>query len=208
MNRCPESDRIEAWLDREMKPGDAASFERHLAGCEHCAAEARALESLYESLRAVPRWDPGPSLTERILDRVVPSRVFRRQLTVLGWCYTAVTAVTTFAFISWVVRPETHVWLGRLVSAAYGRLIDTGLFALDAIMTVALRLQRGWGLVEVLGGWVVPVARALAALAADPVVSGALWGAVACCAALLWWLRPSPVRVMRGRNRHVGILSL
>ncbi|MGH7730242.1 MAG: anti-sigma factor family protein [Candidatus Eiseniibacteriota bacterium] len=205
--RCPESERIEPWLDGELPSASARAFEAHLDGCGRCEAELRALESMVASLRALPVRDPGPVLTERILDRVLPSRVRRHQVVVLGWCYTAVSAVTTFGFISWAVRPETHVLLGRLVSAAYGRLIDTGLFTLDAIMAVALRLQKGWGLMEVMGGWVLPVLRALAAVASDPWIAGALWGAVACSAALLWWIKPRPIRVLRG-NRHVGILAL
>ncbi len=206
-NRCPESERIEPWLDGELPSASARALEAHLDGCTRCGAELRALESLYVSLRGAPVWDPGPALTERILDRVLPSRVRRHQVMILGWCYTAVSAVTTFGFISWVVRPETHVWLGRLVFAAYGRLIDAGLFALNAVMVVALRLQQGWGLLEVVGGWLVPVFRALAALASDPWIAGALWGAVVCSAALLWWIRPRPIRIVRG-NRHVGILAL
>ncbi len=204
---CPESERIEAWLDGEMPSASARAFERHLDGCARCEAEARALRALYASLRGMPVWDPGPALTERVLDRVLPSRVFRHVVTVLGWCYTAVSAVTTFAFISWVVRPETHVWLGRLLSAAYGSIIQTGLFALDAVLALGLRLQRGWGFVEVVGGWVVPVARALGALATDPWIAAALWSALACSAAVLWWIRPRPVRVVRG-TRNVGILAL
>ena len=207
MNRCPESEWIEPWMDRELTAEAAHAFKRHLAGCERCAAETRAFASLFAALRVAPARLPGPALTERILDRVVPSRVRRHQITLLGWCYTAVSAVTTFALISWIVRPETHVWLGRLVSAAYGRLIDTGLFALEAIMEVALRLERGSRLLEVLGGWVVPVGRALGALASDPLVAAAVWGAVASCAALLWWMRPRPIRIVRG-NRHVGMLAL
>jgi len=206
-HRCPESERIEPWLDGDLPSASARAFEAHLDGCARCGAELRALQSLDASLRALPVWDPGPGLTERILDRVLPSRVRRHQVMILGWCYTAVSAATTFGFISWVVRPETHVLLGRLASAAYGRLIDTSLFALDAIMAVALRVQKGWGLVEVMGGWVLPVLRALAAVASDPSVAGALWGAVACSAALLWWIRPRPIRTVRG-NRHVGILAL
>jgi len=205
--RCPESERIEPWLDGELPSASARAFEAHLDGCARCGAELRALESVYASLRAIPVWDPGPALTERILDRVLPSRVRRHQVMILGWCYTAISAVTTFAFFSWVVRPETHVLLGRLMSAAYGRLIDTGLFALNTILSIALGLQKGWGLVEVLGGWVMPVLRALAAVASDPWIAGALWGAVLCTAALLWWIRPRPVRIVRG-NHHVGILAL
>jgi predicted anti-sigma-YlaC factor YlaD len=206
MNRCPESERIEPWLDGELSLEVARALEGHLAGCPRCAAERVSLESLYASLRVARVPDPGPVLTERILERVVPSRIRRRQVTVVGWCYTAVSAVTTFAFISWIVRPESHVWLGQLVSAAYIRLIDTGLFALEAITATALRVQHGLGLLEVLGGWLVPVARAFGLLATDPMVAVSLWAAVATCALLLWWMRPRPVRIARG-NRHVGILA-
>jgi anti-sigma factor RsiW len=206
-NRCPESERIEPWLDGDLPSASARAFEAHLDGCARCEAEVLALRSLDASLRALPVWNPGPRLTERILDRVLPSRVRRHQVMILGWCYTAVSAVTTFAFISWAVRSETRVWLGRLVTAAYGRVIDTGLFALDAIMVAALQIRQSWSLVEVMGGWVLPVLRALAAVAADPWIAGAVWGAVACSAAVLWWIRPRPIRIMRG-NRHVGILAL
>ena len=207
MNRCPESERIEPWLDGELPSASARAFERHLDGCGRCEAELRAVRAMYASMRGITIWDPGPALTERILDRTLPSRVFRHHVTVLGWCYTAVSAVSTFAFISWAVRPSTHVWLGHLASAAYARMIDAGLFTLDTLLTVVLRLQQGWGLIEVLGGWVLPVLRALAAVAADPWIAGALWAAALCSVGLLWWIRPRPVRVLRG-NRHVGILAL
>ena len=207
MTRCPHSERIEPWLDRELSPQEARDFARHLGECARCAAECRALEGLAATLHAAPLWNPGPALTERILDRVAPSRVRRRQVTVVGWCYSVVSAVTTFAFISWIVRPETHVWLGRLLSAANARLIDTGLFVLDSLMGASARLQRGWGLLEILGGWVLPVVRALGALASDPTVAAMLWGSVVTCAALLWWMRPRPIRTVKG-SRHVGILAL
>jgi len=207
MNRCSESERIQEWLDGELPSASARAFERHLDGCRRCEAEVQALRALYASLDRLPVWDPGPRLTEQILDRTLPSRVRRHLVTAIGWCYTAISAVTTFAFISWIVRPATHVWLGHLLTTVSTRLIDTGLFTLDAIMALALHVERGWGLVEVLGGWVLPVARALAAVASDPWIAAALWAAALCSAALLWWIRPRPVRIVKG-NRHVGILAL
>jgi anti-sigma factor RsiW len=206
MNRCPESERIEPWLDGELSREAARAVAEHVAGCARCAAERASIESLFASLKHARVKDPGPALTERILDRVLPSRVFRRQVTVLGWCYTAATAVTTFAFISWIVRPETHRWLGHLVTAAYGRLIDTGLFALDAITTTLLRVQRGLGVLEVVGGWLVPVVRAFGLVATDPRVAASLWAAVGACVLLLWWMRPRPAGIVRG-GRHVGLLA-
>ena len=127
-------------------------------------------------------------------------------MTLVGWCYTAVSAVTTFAFISWVARPETPIWLGRLVTAAYGRLVDTALFGVSALTATAVRVQQGLGLLEVLGEWLLPVSRALRLLASDPMVAAPLWGAIATCAVLLLWMRPRPLSIVRG-NRHVGILA-
>jgi len=207
MNRCSESERIQEWLDGELPSASARAFERHLDGCRRCEAELGALRSLYASLDRLPVWDPGPRLTERILDRTVPSRVRRHLVTAVGWCYTAVSAVTTFAFISWIVRPTTHVWLGHLVTTVSTRLIDTGLVTLDAFMALALHAERGWGLIEVLGGWVLPVARALAAVASDPWIAAAMSAAALCSVTLLLWIRPRPVRIVKG-NRHVGILAL
>ena len=206
MNRCPQRERIEPWLDGELDAEASLGLERHLSACGDCAAERASIEALYASLRMDRFADPGPALTERILDRVVPSRVRRRQVTVVGWCYTAVSAVTTFAFISWIVRPEAHVWLGKLLFVASARLIDTGLFTLGALTAIAVRLQQGLGLLDALGGWLVPVARALVSLVTDPVVAAPLWGAIVTCALLLTWMRPRPAHLSR-RDRHVGILA-
>jgi anti-sigma factor RsiW len=207
MNRCPETERIEAWLDGELPAGAAQAFESHLAGCRDCAREAAALRRLYAHLRALPLMDPGPGLTERILDRAAPSRVRRRQLAVVGWVYTAVSAVSTFAFISWIVRPETHAWLGTMIGAAWTQVIRAGLMALGALTEGLLRLQHGTGLFDALGGSLVfVVARALAALGADPWFAASLWAGLILCATLIWWMRPRPLRIV-GRDRHVGILG-
>lgn len=206
MNRCPETERIEAWLDGELSPAAALALEAHLGTCRDCAREAASMRRLFAHLRATTARDPGPALTERILDRVAPSRVRRRQLTVIGWCYTAVSAVTTFAFISWIVRPETHVWLAGLVGDAYHQLVRTALFSLTALTDAVLGLHHGLGLLGSLAGWIVPAARALTSLGGDPWFAATLWASVATCAILLWWMRPRPVRIVR-RDRHVGILG-
>ncbi len=76
----------------------------------------------------------------------------------------------------------------------------------DAITATALRVQHGLSLLEVLGGWLVPVARAVGLLATDPRVAASLWAAIAACALLMWWMRPRQVRITGG-SRHVGILA-
>ncbi|MBI1795824.1 MAG: zf-HC2 domain-containing protein [Candidatus Eisenbacteria bacterium] len=206
MKRCPETDRIEAWLDGDLPPAASLVIEAHLAGCRDCAREAASLRRLFAHLAVSPARDPGPRLTERILDRVAPSRVRRRQVTVLGWCYTAVSAVSTFAFISWIIRPETPATLGRLVGGAYSQLIRVGLFTLEAVTSSALRLHHGLGVLGTMAGWILPALRALASLGGDPWFAGTLWASFAASATLLVWMRPRPVRIVR-RDRHVGILG-
>jgi hypothetical protein len=85
-------------------------------------------------------------------------------------------------------------------------LVDTGLFALHVLTVTALRVREGLGLLEVLSGWLGPVARALALLATDPRVTASLWAAGAACALLLWWMRPRPAGIAGGRG-HVQILA-
>ena len=58
MNHCPESERIESWLDGELSPEAERALEGHVVGCARCAAERASLESLYASLR-VDLSDPG-----------------------------------------------------------------------------------------------------------------------------------------------------
>src|SRR5262249_57386095 len=99
MNRCRESRLVQSWLDGDLSGGQASAFAAHLARCATCTAEVRAYRALFVSLGedlAAP--DPGPALTERILDRVVPSRLRRRWVTAIGWTYTTASAVSTFAF--------------------------------------------------------------------------------------------------------------
>src|SRR5262249_35458175 len=117
MNRCRETRNVQEYLDAELDAERALAFEHHLETCETWLAEVRAFRSLFQTLGDFREervlLDPGPGLTERILDRVLPSRLRRRLVTVLGWIYGSTTAVTTFAFVSWISRPDSHVWLAQ-----------------------------------------------------------------------------------------------
>lgn len=53
-------ERLSAWLDGELEPGEASAVASHVAGCPACAAEARALEAVSEVLGEVAP-EPGPA---------------------------------------------------------------------------------------------------------------------------------------------------
>src|SRR5262245_4734751 len=52
MTRCPETSRIQDWLDGELLPERAARLEAHVAGCAECRAEATAYRALFAELRS------------------------------------------------------------------------------------------------------------------------------------------------------------
>lgn len=61
---CSRSWQAEATLDERLSRGDRASFERHVATCESCAAELRRLRWLAELAQQVPV-QPYPELEQR-----------------------------------------------------------------------------------------------------------------------------------------------
>ena len=82
MNRCREARHIQDYLEGELALERSRGFEAHLEGCVECRAEVASYRTLFASLDGsldrVTVEDPGPALTERILDRVLPSRLRRR----------------------------------------------------------------------------------------------------------------------------------
>ena len=54
MNRCPETIKVQDWLDGELAPAEAARFEAHLTACGECEAEALTFRVVFNELRAVP----------------------------------------------------------------------------------------------------------------------------------------------------------
>jgi len=188
--RCPQRDQLHEWLDGALDGDAAGRFAAHLEGCESCAAELAVftrLEAMVASARVV---DPGPALTERILDHVVPSRVRRRFVTVVGWAYTAVTAASTFAFMSWVTRPGTPVWVTDQLGQLYLAGIKAGLFTLHTLVAATLRFGDGWGQLGTFAERLAPLAHAAAVTLAQPVLAGTLLAAVASTIAVLRWMRP------------------
>ncbi|HYM81308.1 MAG TPA: zf-HC2 domain-containing protein, partial [Candidatus Limnocylindria bacterium] len=118
MRTCTESRRLQIYLDGELSEAQAGAYRLHLETCPACTQELALYRRLFAALRPSPVPDPGPALTERILDRVLPSRLRRRWVAALGWSYTAASATCTFMFVSWIARPETHVWLATQLGVA------------------------------------------------------------------------------------------
>jgi predicted anti-sigma-YlaC factor YlaD len=205
MTECPHTPRVEDYLDGQLRAAEREAFRAHLAGCEACAAELTQFARVFSALREAPIWDPGPRLTERVLDHVLPSRLRRRWVTALGWSYSAVSSVCTFLFISWVMRPDTPIWLVARMTEAYERLIHTGAFTLEVLWFAAMQLSTGWGLVESLVARLAPVGRALWLPLGNPVIGAALWAAIVSCTLLVWWLKPRRDAVKEAR--HVDLLG-
>jgi anti-sigma factor RsiW len=70
MSACPPRDRLDAYLDGALAPWEAAAFERHLAGCAACAAEAALGRQLLATLHATPPETAPPSVLDGALARI------------------------------------------------------------------------------------------------------------------------------------------
>ena len=199
MKRCPDPDRLEALFDGELSAAEADAVRAHAASCDECATELAVLERVAACVRQATVVDPGPALTERILDRVLPSRLRRRWVTALGWTYSGATAISTYAVIAWISRPDTPGWVVDRLGEGSLRALQAGLFTLNAIAFSWMRALDGWTLVA-------PFLRALSRPLADPVIVTSIAGAVLACVATLWWMhaRRDPVT---GKVEHVGLLG-
>jgi predicted anti-sigma-YlaC factor YlaD len=210
MPRCRESGNVQDYLDAELSPERTRAFEAHLTTCPSCAAELAVYRSMFEaldgSLADYRVEDPGPSLTERILDRVLPSRLRRRWVNAIGWVYGSSSAVVTFATVSWLTRPTTPVWLAQHYSEISVRAIQSVLFAFQVVTRSWFELLQGWGLMGKLMEIASAVARSLTRPLADPMLGLVSAAAMVACVLLLGWMRPRPDRA-REEIRNVSLLG-
>ncbi len=207
MTTCPESRRLQDFLDGELPASEAAAFRAHLEGCADCARELAQYRRLVVALEAAPLFEPRAELAGRILDRVLPGRVRRRhRIAVLGWSYAAVFAALASAFGAWAAQPAGRAALETLGGRISQGLVALGIPVVNSLGSSAVRLAEGWGLVHAAGGWLAPLTRALATVLTAPAIVITVWAAAASCAALLWWMRPRTEHAAR-EVRHVGILG-
>ena len=207
---CREARHVQDYLDAELAPARVLAFEEHLKTCVDCSAEVAAYRKMFASLEislddfAVV--DPGPRLTEQILDRVVPSRLRRRWVSAIGWVYGVSSAVATFAVVSWLTRPTTPVWLAQTYSEISVRAMQSVLFAFQVVTRSWFELMQGWDIVGRFVAIVSPIALALARPLADPTLGGISAAAMVACVLLLWWMRPRPGEAREG-VRNVSLLG-
>ena len=208
MNRCAQNRLVQDYLDRELGSQGAIAFEAHLAGCASCSAELAAYQSMFAALDgpALQVEDPGPSLTEKILDRVVPSRLRAKWVTAFGWAYGAASAVTTFAFASWVVQPSTHMWLAQGYSEASLRVVQAMLFGYQSLTQSWVQVIEGLAFLSIVAERSAPLFRALARPWTMPLLATIAVAALLSCAGVVWWMRPRRREAME-EIRNVGLLG-
>lgn len=202
MKHCPETLRIQDFLDGELAPAESERFEAHVAGCRDCEAELAAYRVVFSELRAVPLLDPRPELFERIMDQVLPHSV-PRWVRVLGWAYAGAFAASIAAIASAFVLPGPSAWLHGVIAAGMRSLTGTGTFVLRTFSDGLAR--TGEALAG--SGSAGHMLRVLVSVLAQPIVWLTLIAALVVCAAVLWWMRPRERRTT-GEIPHVGMLGV
>ncbi len=206
MNPCPESERIQGYLDAALSADETRRLLEHATGCERCGRELALYRRVVRSLESLPLLDPGPAFTARVLDRVLPSRVRRRWLRALGLSYAGALTATLAGVVTLATQPATRALLESLTGEAPRRIAQAMIFTLNALSFSVLSVAEGGRLLEATGERLAPLARATGALLSHTSISLPLAVAVAACAAVLWWMRA------RGRHSerevgHVGVLG-
>ncbi|NOT33383.1 MAG: hypothetical protein HOP12_04345 [Candidatus Eisenbacteria bacterium] len=206
---CRDGDRLQDYLDGLLPESEHRALRTHLERCDACRSELALYERLLERLDAIPIRDPGVALTERILDRVVPSRVRARWTSAIGWSYTAVSSALTFVLISWMARPGTSAWLESRFADLYFQYTSEAIFTLHTLTAALLQVGDGWGLLGVIGERALPLVRAFALPLASPMVVGISSLAAVTAALLLAWLSPHSLtsRILRKGERNVEVVG-
>ncbi len=209
MTDCTLRIRVQPYLEGELPAAEARAFREHLAGCPGCAAELVLYQRVFEMLDEAPLLEPSPGLTERVLLRVLPSRVREqraRRLRAFGWSYAGALTACIAAGAVWIARPEGQHALSMLSADASRRLVDLTKFVVQA---ASFGLVHFASLSQAFGGLLerfTPLGRALVAVLSQSSVLGPLMAAVVVSGTMLWWLRPRDARPGRG-VRHVGVLG-
>lgn len=202
MTHCPETLKVQDWLDGELAPEAAACFEAHLAGCPECESEAAVFKVVFHELRHVPELEPPPALFGRIMDQVLPHRA-PRWVRVLGWAYGGAFAASLAAIGSAFFLPGPSTWLHGIIAAGMRSLTDTGTFVLRTLSESVAHM--GEALAG--GGSAGRMLKVMWGILSQPAVVIILGAALVVCATVLWWMRPRERRTS-GELPHVGLLGL
>jgi len=202
MNRCPETNNVQDWLDGTLAPEAAARFEAHMAGCAECEAEVAAFRVVFAELRSLPLLDPRPELFQRIMDEVLPHRA-PHWVRVVGWAYAGALTASVVAIGSALVLTGPKVWVRGVIAAATRSLTETGTFVLRSLSDGLARVGE-----TVAGeGNAGRLTKLVWGALAHPAILLTMVAAIGVCAGLLWWMRPRERRET-GEIPHVGLLGL
>ncbi len=207
MNRCTHLPQVQDYLDGVLAESDARAYERHIGGCGECRLELALYRRVFAALDDTPTFDPGPALTERVLDHVLPSRVRRqRRLAVLGWGYAASIAVSAVAMVAAVSQPLGRAALAALSGEASHRVLRTLEFVLNTVTWLAIRSAGAGEWLATASQRLAPVLRGIGTLVSEPAVALTLAAAAAVSIAVIWWMRPRE-RAGAKEVRYVAILG-
>src|SRR5262245_52604582 len=208
MKPCPGRDEIEILLDGELPPAREATLRAHAALCPTCGPELADYERLLATLRRAPSWEPEWTVRERILDRVLPSRIRKRYVQIFGWLYGSATAVLTFGFLSAVSRADVRAaaaqWAGDIAHGSVRLMIG----ALELLAVNATHFPERLRGLQSLERLFSPLGRALEQSFQVPAVQLSVWAAALVCAALLGWMhaRDKHARTIGNGGPHVGVI--
>ncbi len=65
-----DMERMQALLDGDLSPADAADVRASIEGCARCSAEFEAWQLLFEDLGDLPTLEPSPAFHERVMESV------------------------------------------------------------------------------------------------------------------------------------------
>lgn len=204
---CRHNAQVQDYLDDLLAPGDARVFEDHLGGCAECRLELAMYRRVFAALDGTPTFDPGPMLTERVLDHVLPSRVKRqRRLAVLGWVYGGSLAMSAVAIVAAAMQPLGRAALAALWGQASHRVLGTLEFVLNAVTWMAIRAAGAGEWLTATSQRIAPVLRGIGTVLSEPPIAMSLAAAAAVSIAVIWWMRPRE-RAGAKEARYVAILG-
>ena len=211
MNHCAESELLQDYLDGGLDAATEDRISEHLATCHDCAVELAMYQRVFATLDATPMDEPSPALTERIFERVLPSRIRRRWLRALGWGYGVAAAASVAATVGLLASPFPRTAVGLLGVEASQRLAQVAMFVVDSLALAMVYIASGWSLIREIGLRLSPLFRVISSLLGQPGVDVTLGLATVASVLLIVWLRPRGLAGTSSGGRrkieHAGLLA-
>lgn len=206
MTHCPDSTRIQDYLDDELVPAERVAFEAHLAGCVACESELALYRQVFADLESLPLLSPSADLADRVLAEVMPAHSGRWSRFAM-WAYGGAVAASVAAISAAIFLPGPRQWTYTLAADAARSLVGSFLFVLKSLNAAALRVVDLIQLAAEFLGRIGPIVRALRLPLSQPIVLVTVAAAVIVCVALFWWMRPRENSPAAEGEHHVGILG-